>query len=186
MGEMDENLRRDLDAKLAAFLKETEGDLPIEKMGILGCVHHKLIGPDGNIKQEGHKFNLVNSIGDKYLAILATGAGVSPASMWAELGVNTTAPVKAGTGLGTLINTSSLAVSGSYPQNVNSFGTGSGEWTIWRFSWGAGVATNGSIGEVGMRTQAGSFVAHALVAPNVNKAAGDTLQIDWGWKFLGA
>lgn len=181
-----QQLMRTLDDKLAAFLASQPSGGGLEKMGIVGCVHHKLIGADGNVKQEGHVFNLVNSVGDKYIATYMSGAGVSPASMWAELGVNTTAPVKAGTGLGTLISASSLVVSGSYPQEVNSFGTGSGEWTIWRFSWGAGVATNGSIGEVGMRTQAGSFVAHAIVAPNVNKAAGDTLQIDWGWKFLGA
>lgn len=178
---------RELDEKLAKFLAEGPSDGMAEKFAIVGCVKYSLFGPDGMLKQEGQRFNLVNSVGDKYLAHYVANSVVgNPASMWAELGVNTTAPVKGGTSLGTLISASSVAVSASYPTRVDSFGTGAGEWTVWRFSWGAGVATCGSIGEVGMRTQANSFVAHALVAPNVNKAAGDTLQIDWGWKFLGA
>jgi hypothetical protein len=152
-----------------------------------GCVVYKLIGPDGVVKQEGQFKNLVNSAGDMWVAqYLASSIVGDTRSMWAQLGVNTTAPVKGGTGLGTLITTSSLAVSATYPVRVNSFGTGPGEWTTWRFSWGAGVTTNGSIGEVGMWTQANSFVAHAQVAPNVNKTVNDTLQIDWGWKSLGA
>lgn len=176
------------------FLAELDGKIqeilgsggPIEKFRIIGATHYQLFDEYGQLKQEGRHHNLVNSVGDMWLAHYVANSVVgNPASMWAELGVNTTAPVKGGTGLGTLISASSLAVSASYPVRVNSF-SGTGEWTQWRWSWGAGVATNGSIGEVGMRTQAGSFVAHALVAPNVNKAAGDTLQIDWAWKFLGA
>lgn len=152
-----------------------------------GCVVYKLIGPDGVVKQEGIFKNLVNSIGDMWVAqYLASSIVGDTRSMYAELGVNTTAPVKGGTQLGTLINASSKACEASYPVRVASFGTGPGEWTTWRWSWGAGVTTNGSIGEVGMRTQTGSFVAHAQVAPNVNKTANDTLQIDWGWKSLGA
>jgi hypothetical protein len=181
----DQDFLKELNEKISKLLSDSDGNT-IEKMGILGCVRHRLIGPDGNIKQEGQVFNLVNSVGDRWLAHYMCSSIVGDTrSMWAELGVNTTAPVKGGTGLGTLISASSLAVSASYPTRVDSF-SGTGEWTQWRFSWGAGVATNGSIGEVGMRTQAGSFVAHAIVSPNVNKAAGDTLQIDWAWKFLGA
>jgi hypothetical protein len=150
-------------------------------------VVYKLIGPDGAVKQEGRFHNLVNSIGDRWVAhYLASSIVGDTRSMYAELGVNTTAPVKGGTGLGTLLAASSLAISASYPTRADSFGTGPGEWTVWRWSWGAGVATCGSIGEVGMRTQVGSFLAHAQVAPNVNKTANDTLQIDWGWKSLGA
>jgi hypothetical protein len=183
----DQMFHRDLDEKLARFLAEGPSQGRADKCAIVGVVAHRLIGPDGSIKQEGRVFNLVNSIGDMYLAQYVANSIVGmPSSMWAELGVNTTAPLKGGTGLGTLLATSSLAVSASFPVRVNSFGTGAGEWTTWRWSWGAGVATCGSIGEVGMRTQPGSFVAHAQIAPNVNKAAGDTLQVDWGWKFLGA
>ncbi len=105
--------------------------------------------------------------------------------MWAELGVNTTAPVKGGTGLGTLLATSSKDISAGYPTRVTSF-SGAGEFTVWSWTWGAGVATCGSIGEVGMRSQVGSFLAHAIIAPNVNKGASDTLQVDWAWKFLGS
>lgn len=181
---MDAQYYAELDRKIQEILG-SKGTA--EQFRIVGAINWKLTGPDGMVKEEGHHHNLVNSIGDKWLSHYVANSIVgNPASMWAELGVNTTAPVKGGTGLGTLINASSLAVSASYPTRTDSFGSGAGEWTVWRFSWGAGVATNGSIGEVGMRTQAGSFVAHALVAPNVNKAAGDTLQIDWGWKFLGA
>lgn len=163
------------------------GGPPADTHHLQGCVVYRLLDEHGNVKQEGQFKNLVNSVGDMWVAqYLASSIVGDTRSMWAELGVNTTAPVKGGTGLGTLITTSSLALSATYPVRVNSFGTGPGEWTTWRFSWGAGVTTNGSIGEVGMRTQAGSFVAHAQVAPNVNKTSNDTLQIDWGWKSLGA
>jgi len=168
-------------AELKRRLKGTNDDF-----GVQGAVYHRLIGPNGELKQEGMIHNLVTSVGDRWLSHYVANSIVgNPASMWAELGVNTTAPLKADTGLGTLLAASSLVVSNNYPVRVDSH-SGAGEWTLWRYSWGAGVATCGSIGEVGLRTQAGSFVAHAQVAPNVNKAAGDTLQIDWGWKFLGA
>lgn len=152
-----------------------------------GRVFHRLIGPDGGIKQEGMSPNLVTSIGDMYLAqFVAFVSGATVGSVaYARIGVNTTAPVKADTDLGTEIAASSKAPSATYPQRVDSH-SGAGEWTLWRFEWPAGDNTNGSIGEVGMNTSVGSFVARALVVPNVNKAAGDTLQIDWGWKFLGA
>lgn len=158
-----------------------------EKARVLGVIDYRLFGPDGEVRQAGRNFNLVTSIGDMYLAhLLANSIVGNPGSMWAELGVGTAAPAKADIAVTSAIATSSLAVSNGYPVRVASFGTGAGEWTQWRYSWGAGVTTNGSIGEVGMRTQAGSFVAHAIVAPNVNKTANDTLQIDWSWKFLGA
>lgn len=160
---------------------------PIERYAIEGHVHYRLLDEQGNLKQEGTFRNLVTSIGDMWVAqTLAQSIVGDTRSMYAELGVNTTAPAKGDTALGTLINASSLAISANYPVRVNSFGSGEGEWTTWRFSWGAGVSTNGSIGEVGMRTSANSFIARALVAPNVNKTANDTLQVDWGWKFLGA
>lgn len=159
----------------------------VEKARVLGVIDFRLFGPGGELKQAGRNFNLVTSIGDMYLAqLLANSIVGNPGSMWAELGVNTAAALKADTGLGTLISASSKVCEAGYPVRVASFGTGPGEWTQWRYSWGAGVATCGSIGEVGMRTQAGSFVAHALVAPNVNKTANDTLQVDWAWRFLGA
>jgi len=152
-----------------------------------GRVYHRLIGPDGVVKQEGMSPNLVTSIGDMYLAqLVAFVAGATVGSVdHADIGVNTTAPVKGDTALGTIIAASSKGPSATYPQRVSSH-SGAGEWTLWRFEWPAGDNTNGSIGEVGMTTSVGSFVARALVVPNVNKAAGDTLQIDWGWKFLGA
>jgi len=178
---------KELDEKVRKALEDAGAIPGVETMGVLGCVNYKLFDPEGNLKQTGTNFNLVNSIGDRWLSHYAAGSTVGdPRSHWAELGVNTTAPVKGGTGLGTLITASSVAISASYPTRVDSFGTGTGEWTVWRYSWGAGVATCGSIGEVGMRSQAGSFLAHAICTPNVNKAAGDTLQVDWGWKFLGA
>lgn len=160
---------------------------PADVMHREGCVVYKLTGQDGAVKQEGIFKNLVNSTGDRWVAHYLAGSIVGDArSVWAELGVNTTAPVKGGTALGTLLSTSSVVPDSTYPQRVTSFGTGPGEWTVWQYSWAAGVATCGSIGEVGMRTQTGSLVAHAQVAPNVNKTVNDTLQIQWGWKSLGA
>jgi len=184
---MEKNFFDDLNRKLSEVGIPPPQGPPCEKFAIQGYVYYALIDGYGKIKQEGGFHNLVTSVGDMWIAqYMASSIVGDTRSMYAELGVNTTAPVKGDTGLGTLINASSLAVSATYPVRVNSFGTGAGEWTTWRFSWGAGVATNGSIGEVGMRTQVSSFIARALVAPNVNKTANDTLQVDWGFKFLGA
>lgn len=176
-----DNFHEQLERKLASVGR------PVDKTGIIGVVRHRLIGPSGEIKQEGESFNLVTSLGDMYIAqLVAFVAGATVGSVsYARIGVNTTAPAKGDTDLGTEISASSKGVSATYPQRVDSH-SGAGEWTLWRFEWPAGDNTNGSIGEVGMNTSVGSFVARALVAPNVNKAAGDTLQIDWGWKFLGA
>ena len=152
----------------------------------MGAGSYRLTGPYGQLKQWGVFHNLVNSTGDMWIAqYLASSIVGDTRSLWAELGVSTIAPVKGSTGVNSLIATSSLAVSAAYPVRVTSH-SGAGEWTLWRFSWGAGVTTNGSIGEVGMRTQAGSFIAHALISPVVNKASGDTLTCDWGIKYLGA
>jgi len=172
---------QELDRKLAS------AGMAADKAGIVGFCYHRLIGPDGELKQEGITHNLVTSVGDKHIAQhMAFVAGATVGSIaYATIGVNTTAPAKDDTDLGTAISASSHGISATYPQNVTSH-SGAGEWTLWRFEWAAGENTNGSIGEVGMWTSVGSFVARALVAPNVNKAAGDTLQIDWGWKFLGA
>ncbi len=173
-------------AELDEKLKALPGPVIHDREGVIGVVRYRLLGPDGAVKAQGEHRNLVNSIGDMYLAQLMANSIVgNPASMWAELGVNTTAPAKGDTGLGTLVNASSVVPSAGYPVRVTSH-SGAGEWTLYRFSWGAGVATNGSLGEVGMRTQAGSFIAHALLSPNVNKGANDTLQADWGIKFQGA
>ncbi len=177
----DHEFNKQLDEKLAS------AGMPVEQAGIWGYCHHRLIGPDGKIKQEGTTRNLVTSEGDQHLAeLVAFVAGATVGSIaYARIGVNTTAPLKNDTDLGTEIAASSKGPTATYPQRVTSH-SGAGEWTLWRFEWAAGENTNGSIGEVGMNTSVGSFVARALVAPNVNKAAGDTLQIDWGWKFLGA
>ena len=179
---------KELDRKLTevGVLRPANGPI-MERFGIEGYVHYKLIDECGRVKQEGGFHNLVTSIGDMWVAqYLASSIVGDTRSMYAELGVNTTAPAKGDTGLGTLINASSVAISAAYPVRVNSFGTGAGEWTTWDFSWGAGVSTNGSIGEVGMRTQVSSFIARALVAPNVSKTANDTLAVTWGWRSLGA
>lgn len=172
-------------------LNEKLGVLPpgggiADPCSLIGAVRYELRGSDGRLKQEGMFHNLVNSIGDRWVAHYLISSIVGDTrSMWAELGVNTTAPLKGDTGLGTLVNASSVAVTGSYPTRVTSF-SGTGEWTVWQFDWAAGAATNGSLGEVGMRTQAGSFVAHALLVPNVAKGANDSLMVQWAWKPQGA
>jgi len=184
MGKFFEELNRKL---VEVGVIRPGGGPPTERIGIEGYVHYKLLDEAGRVKQEGGFHNLVTSIGDMWVAqYLASSIVGDTRSMYAELGVNTTAPVKGDVALGTLISASSQTISAAYPARVTSFGTGAGEWTVWNFLWAAGAATNGSIGEVGMRTQASSFIARALVAPNVNKTSGDTLSVSWGWKSLGA
>jgi hypothetical protein len=178
----NEEFFKELDRKFGPPRESTES-----RFGVLGVVRYELRNHEGKTKQVGEFHNLVTSIGDMFLAeFVATAITTSPKSFYAQLGVNTTAPLKADTALGTLISASSKGAYSAYPQRVNSFGTGAGEWTVWRYYWAAGETTNGSIGEIGLWTSTGSFVAHAQIAPNVNKASGDTLQIDWGWKFLGS
>ncbi len=122
-----------------------------------------------------------------YLAqFIAQAVTYNPASFYAQLGVNTTAPLKGDTTLGTLVAASSRGVTAAYPQRVNSFGTGAGEWSVWQYDWPAGITTNGSLGEIGMWASVGSFLSHAILVPNVSKGASDTLQCQWGWKYLGA
>lgn len=178
----DEKFFQELDKRFGA-----PRDLTASPCGIAGVVRYELKDAGGKVKQAGEFHNLVTSMGDMFLAeFVATGITTSPKSFYAQLGVNTTAPLKADAALGTLIAASSKGAYAAYPQRVNSFGTGAGEWTLWRYYWAAGETTNGSIGEIGLWTSTGSFVAHAQISPNVNKASGDTLQVDWGWRFLGA
>lgn len=158
-----------------------------ERFGIEGYVNYRLVNEHGMVKQEGGFHNLVTSIGDMFCAqFLAFVAGATIGSVgYTTLGVSTIVPLKADTDVNSPITSSSRTWEGSYPQRVNSFGTGPGEWCVWRVSYPAGSCTNGSIGEIGMWTSVSSFVAHALIDPVVNKTANDTLQVDWGWKFLG-
>lgn len=184
MGKFFEELNRKL---VEVGVIRPGGGSPIERIGIEGYVHYRLYDEMGKVKQEGGFHNLVTSIGDMWVAqYLASSIVGDTRSMYAELGVGTAAPLKGDTAIVSGIATSSKAISAAYPVRVASFGTGPGEWTVWNFTWAAGVATNGSIGEIGMRTQVSSFIARALIAPNVSKTANDTLETSWGWKALGA
>ena len=184
MGEFFKELNRKL---VEVGVIRPGGGPPTERIGIEGYVHYKLLDEAGRVKQQGGFHNLVTSIGDMWVAqYLASSIVGDTRSMYAELGVGTVAPAKGDTAIVSGIATSSVAISAAYPVRVTSFGTGAGEWTVWNFLWAAGAATNGSIGEVGMRTQVSSFIARALVAPNVSKTSGDTLSVSWGWKTTGS
>lgn len=161
---------------------------PADPCRVEGAVHYKLRGPDGEVKQQGTFHNLVTSVGDMFLAqfcAFVAGATVGSVS-YAQLGVGTATPLKADTSVTSIAAASSRGITATYPQRVNSFGTGAGEWCLWQFDWAAGVTTNGSLGEVGMWTSVGSFVAHAILSPNVNKGVNDSLMVQWAWKFQGS
>lgn len=182
---MDERRHYEFHRKLEEALR-VEGP-PASNVGVVGVVHYRLLDQWGAVKQEGATTNLVTSIGDMHIAqFLAFVAGATVGSVaYAQLGTNTTAPAKGNTDLGTLLATSSRGITATYPQRVTSH-SGAGEWTLWRYEWPAGVSTNGSLGEVGQWSSVGSFLAHAILVPNVNKGVNDSLQVDWGWKLLGA
>jgi hypothetical protein len=183
-----ENVRKALDMIQGILFRGKGGMAEMSK--VEGCVEFKLIGPDGDVKQQGQTCNLVTSIGDRYVAE-AAGLFSSVSAGNARLGIGATAPAKADTDVKSAIPGSNIGVSASYPQYANSFGTGAGHWSVWRFSWGAGSTTNNSIYSIGMfsdssATNAGSLFAHALFSANIAKGANDTLQVDWGWKAVGA
>lgn len=155
-------------------------DYVVSKFGLKGRVEIKLWGSDGNIKDhriiKDHRVfpNTVTTFGDKLVADRMSDAGI-------------TAPTHIGVGTGTGGGVGSNSLVTQLDRNAltsTTQGTGANDNdVIYVGDWAAGDAT-GAITEAGIFNAAsgpGMFVYSSFSA--VNKAAGDTLQINWTVTF---
>jgi hypothetical protein len=167
---------------------------PDELVGIRGSLRVVLTGPDGAIKYDRHIKNLVTSVGDQYYGDRAAGIGSIAAVTGMQLGTGTTAPAKTGTGAAivTLTASSLVALSVGFPASSLN---GSARRIQYQAVWAAGTATQNNLAEVVLVNQststqtaapAANTISRALLSPNVNKGASDTLTILWNHDILGA
>lgn len=152
----------------------------VSRFGLKGRVEIKLTGPDGNTKEhrvikDYRKFpNTVTTFGDKLVANRLSGASLSAPSHMAI-----------GTGTGGTSSYNSLVT--ELDRNAltsTTQGTGGNDNdVIYVGDWAAGDGT-GAITEAGVFNASsgpGMMVYSSFSA--VNKAAGDTLQINWTVTF---
>lgn len=110
-----------------------------------------------------------------------------------RLGTGTTAVAKNGAGAAivTYVTGSQKALDATYPTSA----AASGRRIRYFVTWGAGVATANGIAEAVITNEtplsdvagtAANTIARALISPTVNKAAGDTLTIQWDHTILGS
>lgn len=167
---------------------------PDDAVGIRGSLRVVLTGPDGAIKYDQHIDNLVTQIGDQYYGDRAAGIGSIAAVTGMQLGTGTTAPAKTGAGAAivTLTAASLVALSATYPQSSLSVAS---RRIQYQTVWAAGTATATGLAEVVLVNQstgtqtavpAANTISRALLSPNVNKGASDTLTIIWNHDILGA
>jgi hypothetical protein len=110
-----------------------------------------------------------------------------------RLGTGTTAVAKNGAGAAivTYVTGSQHALDATYPLSASA----SGRRIRYFVTWAAGEATANSIAEAVITNEtplsnvagtAANTIARALLSPVVNKAAGDTLTVQWDHTLLGA
>lgn len=167
--------------------------------GLTGFGVAVLRGPDGDIKDVRTFKNLITDKGDLYIAQKII-ADINPASASAptevtgmKLGTGTTAASKAGSGaaLVTYISGSQKTFTTAYP-TTEDLGSGLGVCAVYNCTWGAGVATASITEAVIVNDAAANATSTAantiarVVFTAITKAAGDTLEITWKHKVLGA
>lgn len=175
-----------------------------DTQALTGTAVVRLYGPDGELKSEEITHNLITDVGDSYYATRGA-AGVLPANSadvaalvdGMKLGSagSATAPAKNGAGAalaGTYIAGSNLAFDSTYPQVVDN-GAGAGEDIKYVVTFPAGTATDSSIDEAVIVTDAGTDATSAasetisrITFADVNKTSTDELVITWSHHFQGA
>jgi hypothetical protein len=147
------------------------------------------------LKQRTEFENLVTEVGDEYYGERAAGIASPPGQVTGmQLGTGTTAVAKTGAGAAivTLVASSLVAIDGSFPTSALQ---GSSRRIQWKTTWAAGVATSDNIAEVALVNQAvvtqtvapaSATISRALLVPDVDKAAGDTLAVTWNHDLLGS
>lgn len=156
----------------------------------------RLFGPDGQLKQLVEFENLITEVGDQYYGDRAAAIGSIAAVTGMQLGTGSTTPAKTGAGAAMVTvgtgSTPLVALTGGYPQSSL---VSTKRRISYRVTWAAGVATQNSLNEVVLTNQstgtqtavpAANCISRALLSPVVNKAAGDSLQVDWHHELLGA
>jgi hypothetical protein len=167
---------------------------PDEPVGIRGTLRVVVTGPDGEIKYDRSTANLVTQVGDQYYADRAAAIGSIAAITGMQLGTGTTGVAKTGAGAAvvTLVASSLVALTGGFPASTLS---GASRRIQYQTVWAAGTATANNIAEVVLVNQstgtqtaapAANTIARALLSPNVNKGASDTLTIQWNHDLLGS
>ncbi len=174
-------------------------DLAGDRVGLVG--YGVAVLRRGGLVVATRRFaNLITTAGDEYYAKKAI-VGIAPANAAAptaasgmKLGTGTAAATKSGAAaaLGAYIAGSNNPFDATYPQAAAVAADGGWNAT-YRTTWPAGDATNTAITEVVLVNDSATDATSAAAATYaratftaVNKAAGDSLEITWTHKFLGA
>ena len=148
-----------------------------QSINLTGAVHVQLVGPDGSLKQEHRKSNLIVTVGKNYLATWLAAASQSGEFMsYIALGTGTTSPASGDTALQTEF------AGGGYSRVQGTLSASSNVWQNQAtFSPGNGT---GAVTEAGLFTasSSGTMFAHQVFSA-YNKQAGDTLIITWTVTF---
>lgn len=148
-----------------------------EQIKLTGNVSMKLIGPDGQVKQQHSDHNLVVTVGKSYLAAwLAAATQATEFMTFMGLGTGTSGPSSGDTTLGTEFS------GGGYSRADGTLTSASNVWTnTATFAPGNGT---GAVTEAGLfsASTVGTMFAHQVFAA-YNKQAGDTLIVVWNVTF---
>lgn len=148
-----------------------------ESIKLSGSVSIKLIGPDGQVKQEHTNNNLVVTVGKNYLAAwLAAASQAGEFMSYIALGTGTSGPTSGDTTLGTEFS------GGGYSRVLGTLSSSANVWTnTATFAPGNGT---GAVTEAGLFTisAVGTMFARQVFSV-YNKAAGDTLIVVWNVTF---
>jgi len=140
-----------------------------ESLNFKGHINLKLYGPDGILKQEVDKNNVVVTVGKAYLAAwLAAASQAGYFMQYVGLGTGSTAATSSDTTLETELTT---RVAGTITNNS----------TTWQnmATFGPGVDT-GALTESGLfSASSGGTMMARQVFGTVTKAAGDTIVFTW-------
>ena len=148
-----------------------------EQIKVNGNVSITLIGPDGKIKQQHSKHNLVVTVGKNYLtAWLAAPTQSTEFMTYIALGSGTSGPTSGDTALGTEFS------GGGYSRVDGTLSSSANVWTnTATFAPGNGT---GAVTEAGLFSASTSGTMFARqVFPVYNKQAGDTLIVVWNVTF---
>lgn len=160
-----------------------------------GLIVAELFGPNGELKDRVEVPNLITQVGDQMYAELGAGiAGMNtPTGMRLGKG-GATAPAKSGAGAsmlaGDYVAGSSVALSAAPTSGLNA----GARRITYVASWAAGTGTDNGINEVVLTNAAiansegaeADTVARGVLAPTINKGAGDTLTVTWTHDLIGA
>ena len=144
-----------------------------DDLRLVANVHVELFGPDGKLKEERRVHNLVVTTGLAHIADQLSASPGQAAMSHMAIGTGSTAAAAGDTALGAETD-----------RNALTSRTDSGAVVTYVGNWAAGDGTNAALREAGIFNNAagGTMLARAVYA-NIDKQAGDTLQITWTVTF---